>query len=787
MKKLEQKLISKGGAGKTEREKRARLILRYIEKKVIGSNESLPDSEEKEIEEYYKGMSPREKANVLYEKMMAYMVDKQAEREKKRIAENEGKEFTPEAPDPYLISEIRVLSRDEDVIALLPETYGEARIDAKKLRFSELGNLWKKTNDEIAEKEEIYKQLEQDIYLKRISGRGRMSSAKWRMARLAEHLTSLGKRKNNLETLQGFPKIAENTDIVALFQYENLKEYKRQLDDDGFVWLPSRKKIHQEIISAILNHRWPVLIGEAGTGKSDQADAAAIELTGYPPTRVACSAKTGERDLIGEPAIDPETGGSYEVYGPLTSALTGYEDSRQKEPTFKTGRIVRFDEAGRMPPDSLGYSILKEARQLRPGDLFCGKPVLPGSGAIWTTNPPGPRYPDRYHPDVALRRELAEIPVDYPEMSNENPELYEFALAALFDENNHIAAAKEELAPAYEKKEIPEDQREILEDGSVIIAKDEIVKNMTDGRHGALWRFCGAVRALQESFVYGNAQIEKYPDTILRFKEDADGNIEITTDGSGEPLTLFTSTVTLGELASWMRGFNERIQRQEEEFRVDTLTEWLDFKINTYLKQADEADREKIKAIFKHFHFLEGRVPDISEAKPLTPKEIGYLSPCVPRPVYIEKPQVEDNNEKEGDAEIPVAEAKEYETIQVLLENGERINIKVREFNIGEGKDATLVNLKDEFIVDNEKFSFAGVVDDETSEHNGKPVGQLASGEELYRVFSVEELDLGILSEFANSLKETETGDFGIDGFEQLFKDYWEEEGCKERYGEFVF
>ncbi|MFH1255508.1 MAG: AAA family ATPase [bacterium] len=774
---LKQILPEETNIKETEQEYRVRLILRYIETKIIRSNESSSDEEEKKIKKYYLLMDPHKKADALYEKVMAYMADKQAEKEMKREAKSAGDNLALEKPDPYLISEIKILSNDEDVKKLLPETYGEARIDAKKFQVSELGNLWKGINEEITEKKEIYKQLEQKIYLNKIFGKGKISSAKSRMAWLATNITFLEKRKSNLETLQGFPKTVENTDSVAYFQYDNLKKYKKQLDK-GFVWLPSREKIHQETISAILNHRWPVLIGEAGSGKSDQADAAAIELTGYLPTNVACSPKTGEKDLVKDLAVDPKTGGSYEVYGPLMRALTGYEDSRQTEPSYKTGRITRFDEAYRIPNDSSGYSIIKEARQLKPGDLFYGKPVLPGSSAIWTTNPPGPRYPNRYSPDVALRRELAENFVDYPEMSNEEPELYEFALTALFDENNHIAAAKKELAPEYEKKEIPEDQREILEDGSIVVAKDEIIKNMTDANHGALWRFCGAIKSLQESFVYGNTETEKYPETVLRYKQDTDDNIEITTDGNGEPLTLSTSTVTLGELASWMSGFNERKQKQNEEFRVNTLTEWLDFKINTYLKQADKADKEKIKAIFKHFHFLENRAPDISHAKPLTPKEIGYLSPRVPRPVYIEKPQTERDEEKKTG--VPDGEAKKYETKQVLLEDGARILIKENEFNIGEGKSAILIHIGDRFIHEKELFVFAGVVEDEASEYNSKPIGQLASGEKLYKVFNPEELNLGILNEFKNSIQETETDNFGINNFKQSFIDYLKEEGCEE-------
>ncbi len=783
MEKLNQEKLNQ----ETEQESRARLILRYIETKIIGKNEALSAKEEEEIREYYAIMSPREKADTLYGKVMAYMADKKAEQEARKEAENKKEKFTSEEIDPYLISEIKILSDDKEVKALLPKTYSEARIDAKEFRLSEIGNLWGEIKEEIGRKEEIYRQLERESHLNRISGKGKQSAAKSRMARLAENLTSLKKRKNNLEKLQGFPETAENTNAVAQFQYENLKEYKKQLDE-GFVWLPSRKKIHQETISAILNHRWPVLIGEAGSGKSDQADAAAIELTGYLPTNVACSSKTGEKDLIKDLAVDPETGGSYEIYGPLMRAMTGYEDSRQNEPAYKTGRICRFDEAYRIPHDSSGYSIIKEVRQLKPGDLFYGKPVLPGASAIWTTNPPGPRYPNRYSPDAALRRELAENQVDYPDMSVENPELYEFVITALFDENNHINAAKEELEPAYEKKEIPEDQREILENGDIVVAKDEIIKDITDKHHGSLWRFCGAIKSLQESFTYGNAETDQYPDTILRYKEDADGNIQIATDGSGEPLTLSTSTVTLGELASWMSGFNERKQKQSEKFRVDTLTEWLNFKINTYLKQADKADKEKIKAIFTHFHFLEERAPDISRAKPITPKEIGYLSPRVPRPVYVERPAAgeEDAHEEEGDAK----EVKEYETRQVLLENGDRVNIKIREFefSVNEGEGTTLVNIGDKFIVgEDERFSFAGVVEDEESEYNGRPVGQLISGERLYKIFNREELDLGLLNDFFDSIQEIESDNFGIDDFKQNFLNYWEEEGCKEKHGEFVF
>jgi len=758
----------------SEQKERAELISRYIETRVIGKNESLTLEEEKELQEYYTSISPREKADLLYSKMMAYMVDRQAEETRKKEAEEKGEKYENEKPDPYFISEVKVLFNDSSVKNIIPQTYGEARIDRKKIRASELGNLWNNTIKEIQLKENQYKQLEQDLYLNKIKGEKKISDANSHITKLAKNIFDLERRQRELETLQGFSETPENTDVVAHFQYENLKEYRRQLDK-GFVWLPSRKEIHRKTVNAILNHRWPVLIGESGSGKSQQANAAAIELTGHYPTEIECESTTSETHLIGDIAIDPKTGGSYEKYGPLKQAFTGYEDSLQKEPTYESGRICRFDESGRLGEKA--YSIIKKARQKKIGDDFYGRPVLPGAGAIWTTNPVGPRYPDRKLPDSGLRRELAEIYVGYPEMSAKNPELYEFALAALQDKNYHVLVAKEELAPCYEKKDIPENQRKVLEDGSIVIAKDEIVENLADQRHGALWRFCAGIKSVQDSFIYGNAETEKYPDTHPRFKEDDEGKIEITTDGTGEPLTLSTSTITLGELASWMKGFNERRQKRDDKFHVETLTEWFNFKIKTYLDQADKADKEKLRALFDHFGFLENAVvPNLANTNPLIPKDIGYLSPRVPRPVYVEKPVTAKDLNNEGLKQETKKEIKEYETSQVLLEDGSRILMKAQEFILENGAFDVVakkiipleVIIGKRFIVNGKTYSFAGVVKDSNSPHNNHPIGQSINEANLYKIFSPEELNWGIEEDFKKLIGET-----GVSDMEEDIQDYW--------------
>lgn len=738
----------------TEQEKRARAISIFIEDSVIGGNESLSKEEEKEIVKSYEKMSPREKTDELYDKMMAFMVDRQAEFAHQQEAKGKDEAFEPEIADPYLISEIKILFGDEKVKELIPATYGEARVNQRRLKISEVGKLWETVVEEIAQKEATYKKLEQDLFLSRVKGEGKISVAKSRKKLLAKNLTALKNRKQEMEKLEGFPQTQENADSVALFQFEQLREYQRQMKE-GFVWLLSRNEILQETVDMLTNHRCPVLIGETGSGKSALAKAAALELTGLPPTNILCDAKTGELGMIKDKDIGNE-GGSFETYAGLMRAISGLATSKQKEPSDKIGLIARFEEAYRMSPDSEGYTIFKMAREAMnqgEGAEFYGKPVRPGAAAIWTTNPVGDRYKGRFRPDPAMRRELGEIKVKNLDMTVERPELFEFAITALLDKRSHISVAKEELAPAYEKVEIPETDRKPLVDGSIPVAKDQIIADMADPRHGALYRFTAAIHALQESFDYGNAQKEGgFPDSLLRYNE-VGNNIEVKTDGSGTPLTLSTSTITVGEFESWMEGFNVRLEKLEEKFRRETLTEWLNFKIQTYLKQADDTDKEKLTAIFKHFHFLDGKVPDLKDAKPMTPKDIGYLSPRVPRPLYVER-LVEVVKTVVASQEGEKKEAVKYETKQVLLEDGTRVLIKTDPFVIGTGDTAQTVKVGKKLRVADGDFAFSGIVDDASSKYNGRVVGRPTNGEELYRVFETQELEQGIFVHESETLME---------------------------------
>ena len=53
-------------------------MARHIEAMIIGKSKSLEKTEEEEMRGYFKQLTPQEKANTLYEKLMAYDFDKRA-------------------------------------------------------------------------------------------------------------------------------------------------------------------------------------------------------------------------------------------------------------------------------------------------------------------------------------------------------------------------------------------------------------------------------------------------------------------------------------------------------------------------------------------------------------------------------------------------------------------------------------------------------------------------------------------------------------------------------------
>lgn len=671
-------------------EQRVSGLLRRVENSVLApyANTELPD-----VAAAFTGLAPKEKADLLHEKLTAYLTTRFAIREEKRT----NPEQTPEPVDPYLVSEIKTLWEDQEAQKLFANSYAESRMDHLFYRDSETGRNYKEITQDTTDTKKAYEGEARQLFLQKVTRPDQVTAARGRTARLAKELIRLDQERQDIISLKGKDQTAENTDIAAEIMYQTIEGYHDQ-GKQGFMWLPSRVKIHVATVESLTNGRWPSLRGEAGTGKSEQADAAALVVTGEQPTHIACTKNTSERDLIADKDIDPATGGSYETYGPAMQAATGYESSLDKEPKFHTGRIVRYDESGRM--GEKGYSATKEFRQKRPATpqdirdfkegrsidpdkLLHGKPVLPGFGAVLTTNPEGPRYPDRTEPDAALRRELSYITVDYPDQNATNPETFEAMLGALMDDNHHISAIRAELSPAYTVVSVDEQ----LSDGRKVKARQELVADPTDPHHGALYRLAFAVRALQDAFNNGNST--SISENALRFNINTNGQVEIVRTG-GDPLTLSNTTITLGEVRSWMEGFKDRMLKDDPAYHVHSMTEWIQLKLNTFLNQVDDIDKDKAKAIFSHFHLFDKPGETLMrDATPLTSKQIGYLSPRVPRPLHLDlltKPQGEASLQAPQVSET-VKRPEVYQDKQAMLEDGTTILVSSKAISLNIQED----------------------------------------------------------------------------------------------------
>ena len=250
-------------------------------------------------------------------------------------------------------------------------------------------------------------------------------------------------------------------------------------------------------------------------------------------------------------------------------------------------------------------------------------------------------------------------------MTDDNPELYEFMLAALMDQNHHIPIAKVELAPSYDKEPISDGKT--LPDGRKIIAVYHI-KESTNKEHSSLYRLAFAIRSLQDAFTYGNSS--SIPEGVLRYTINETGKPQVIVAG-GELLTLSSSTITLKEVTSWMKGFSERTLKDDPDFQTNCLTDWIKLKLNTYLGQVDADDKEKIEALFEYYHLFDDG-PDLSNAKPITPKEIGYLSPRVFQPLYTTEPTEKAATETVDDILQPPTKKQPevYNDIKIMLEDG---------------------------------------------------------------------------------------------------------------------
>jgi hypothetical protein len=404
------------------------------------------------------------------------------------------------------------------------------------------------------------------------------------------------------QELSGFK--ANSSNVAALIEYDTIREYARQLRGNGFVWTKSRHKLLRDVLTGALTSR-PVaaLMGETGTGKTALARAASIELTSNEPERTVGGDQEKFVRLLASPAISAEKGTSYD-FGPLLRAMTGLSSSTDN-PNNSRGGGIFFDDEFNTRPTSIQRQILKFVSEARPGRKVAvpGTPltveVQPGFLYLAAGNPPSERY-DREETGIETKREFAGnvLNVEYLEQTPENPELYHLLLAGLMDESTGriTAVGKDEVSPSWTLDKTT---------GISTLSKDS--------DSGAfLWRFSQAWGELFKAF--------SKQDTILH-----------TQHPTAQKKEYFLKTFILdpGVVLSWIDQY-----KADPTARKGHIAKFLKTKLKTYISQFPQDEQTLVYTYLNLFGLKDDKAKEKTKPKftTLTPQDIGYLSPNVPKP-----------------------------------------------------------------------------------------------------------------------------------------------------------
>jgi MoxR-like ATPase len=432
--------------------------------------------------------------------------------------------------------------------------------------------------------------------------------------------------KGSLEKLK-----KANPDTAAFLEYEKIKKYSQELEN-GFAWTGSRKWIVDEALKrAMASRPLIVLMGESGTGKTALARALSQKLTGMEPEREVGGKDYRLRDLLGARAIDEK--GDYLKFGPLLRAMTGEESSRDKTPKNEGG--IYFDDEFNTRPVEVQRQILKFVAEAKPGQ----KVTVPGTELKVTVqpkflylaagNPNSARYDREETPVEAYREFSGVLNVDFMDQNEDYPELMEVMVAALLDQKTRRmrVVSKEEVMPNFT----------IDESGKFDV-------DLLAGNGGFLWRFACAWKSLLQAF--------SHQENILH---------QLNPGQPKEKYYLQKFVLDLGKVRDWL--YQYKISKYDRQFGLEIF---IVEKLLEELKSYPQEDRDLVRKILDVFKIDQEELDN--REKPfttMTPKEIGYLFPNVPRlpgealkmPIDIPEPETieldEEGNERPNPQPAP--------------------------------------------------------------------------------------------------------------------------------------
>jgi hypothetical protein len=514
--------------------------------------------------------------------------------------------------------------------------------------------------------------------------------------RLETVKTGLTTNRDRLERLT-----KTNPELSARMDYEKIVAYKKELDTEGFAWLPSRRQFLERLEQAMLSSRPIMVMSESGAGKTSIISAAARRLTGEDMARSPGGKHSRPEKLFFTRDLSGDR--SYLRYGPLTEAISGKNNDLPGEKSGHHGRVFLDDEFNNRDSDDQLEIVKALSSGLTPGREFQlpnttrREKIQPNAVYIAAGNPVSDRY-DREDTDPAVIREFGDniLPLDYPEQSMENPELYDYLRACLMRGNRLPPLSLEhELSPTW-------------------------IVDATTGRKsldtspkagGFLWRFANTWRGMFDA--YGHKQNQAHLNNPSDPKET---------------YYLDTLLLDLGVVRGWLEEW-QKTRRQEaiEDFFKEKLNAWRN------APTVSEHDYSAVTEImFAHDIFVGDRLihdprqlAEVSRARRnLTPEDIGFSSPTTPQrreSIKVLPPETK---------KIPDEDGNDIE----YFDNDTLVGFKIGAVFVRKGKKPTKAN----------EVKIIGRTDDERLVvRNQHGVGLVFTTQEFNKFYEIKQVEAG--------------------------------------------